>query len=256
MINEFSTSANLKKLSSEIVFLIVPCFNEGRRWDAHYWKEICSIQDLRICFVNDGSVDNTSAKISPHLVDSKHELLELSENFGKAEAIRRGILHILMTESPLGVGYLDADGAFPIADVKNQISMFRKISDSESNPPAVWSSRVQLAGRAVERNIFRHYFARIIVTLLALRFKFKIYDTQSGMKIFPYTSALKECLRDSFNTRWFVDLEIFLRWRNVTGQDMNVWEEPLFGWKDIGESKLSGKQHFTVCKDIFMLNKY
>jgi len=256
MTKEFSLNANLNRAANEIIFLIVPCFNEERRWDSSYWEQVCSIKNLRICFVNDGSCDDTSSKISPLLVDSKHELLELTENVGKAEAIRRGILHILLTESPLGVGYLDADGAFPLQDVKNQISMFRKFSDLTDNPPAVWSSRVQLAGRAVERNIFRHYFARVIVTLLAVRFNFKIYDTQSGMKVFPYSNTLKECMEETFDTRWFVDLEIFLRWRIVTGRDMNVWEEPLFGWKDIGESKLSGKQHFTVCKDIFKLNKY
>jgi hypothetical protein len=76
------------------------------------------------------------------------------------------------------------------------------------------------------------------------------------MKIFPFTSTFKECLRDAFKTHWFVDLEIFLRWRIVTGQDMNIWEEPLFGWNDVGDSKLSGKQYLIVCKDIFKLSKY
>lgn len=241
--------------SSGVVFLIVPCFNEEIRWNHEYWEQICAIKDLKICFVNDGSNDQTSAKISPLLINPNCELIELPRNVGKAEAVRQGINHVL-TERPIGIGFLDADGAFPIVDVETQIIVFRKFSDSMSNPPAVWSSRVQLAGRTIERDILRHYFARILVTLLAMRLKFTIYDTQCGMKIFPFSNTLEDCMRAPFKTHWFVDIEIFLRWRIESGVEMNIWEEPLMGWKDVGGSKLSGRQYWTVLRDIGKLNKY
>ena len=237
------------------VILIVPCFNEENRWNTEYWEQICSIQDLKICFVNDGSSDKTSSKITPLLINSNHVFLDLTRNVGKAEAIRQGINHVL-TERPIGIGFLDADGAFPINDVETQLTVFRKFSESMTNPPAVWSSRVQLAGRAIERDILRHYFARILVTLLAVRLKYTIYDTQCGMKIFPFSKTLQDCMRDPFKTHWFIDLEIFLRWRIESGVEMDIWEEPLMGWKDVGGSKLSGRQYWTVLRDIVKLNSY
>ena len=252
-----SIESNLEsELETEgTIILVVPCFNEEIRWSHHYWEQICAIQNLRIFFVNDGSTDGTSDKISKHLGTSNHELLELPENLGKAEAIRNGINHVL-NENCIGVGYLDADGAFPIQDIKTQIDVFKRFVRSGSNPPAVWSSRVQLAGRAIERDILRHYFARILVTFLALRLKFSVYDPQSGMKIFPPSKTLEACLNSPFKTHWFVDLEIFLRWRRESGANMKIWEEPLLGWKDVKGSKLTHRQYWTVLTDIVKLNSY
>ena len=242
-------------LSQKLIILIVPCFNEENRWNPEYWKRIGQISGLKLCFVNDGSKDRTSVGIKSLLVDSNHILLELPKNVGKAEAIRQGYNHIL-NEHALGIGFLDADGAFPISDVETQIERFRRLSESTLNPPSVWSSRVKLAGRLIERDFKRHYLARILVTLLAIRFKFTIYDTQCGMKIFPHSKSLEYCMQEPFRTHWFVDLEIFLRWRKEIGSDLNIWEEPLLGWNDVAGSKLSGRQYLTVLKDIQQLIAY
>ena len=242
-------------LSQTLIILIVPCFNEESRWNSEYWTKIGQIPDLKLCFVNDGSKDRTSMGIAPLLVDSNHTLLELPRNVGKAEAIRQGF-NFILNEHVLGIGFLDADGAFPISDIESQIEQFRRLSESTSNPPSVWSSRVKLAGRFIERDLKRHYLARILVTLLAIRFKFTIYDTQCGMKIFPYSKSLEHCMQEPFKTHWFVDLEIFMRWRKETGSDLNIWEEPLLGWNDVAGSKLSGRQYLTVLRDIHQLNAY
>jgi len=241
--------------SPNLVILVVPCYNEENRWNSEYWDRVGKISELKLCFVNDGSSDGTSKQIAPLLINSNHLLLELPKNVGKAEAIRQGFNRTL-NEHPLGIGFLDADGAFPISDIEAQINRFRKLSKSTLNPPSVWSSRVKLAGRAIERDLKRHYLARILVTLLAIRLKFTIYDTQCGMKIFPYSKELEYCMQEPFRTHWFVDLEIFMRWRKKTGSDMKIWEEPLLGWIDVGGSKLSRRQYLTVLKDIQQLNYY
>jgi glycosyltransferase involved in cell wall biosynthesis len=241
--------------SQNLIILIVPCFNEEKRWNLEYWQTIGQISGLKLCFVNDGSKDRTSMGIKPLLVNSHHILLELPKNVGKAEAIRQGFNHIL-NERALGIGFLDADGAFPILDVETQIEKFRRLSESTLNPPSVWSSRVKLAGRFIERDLKRHYLARILVTLLAIRFKFTIYDTQCGLKIFPHSKSLESCMKAPFKTHWFVDLEIFLRWRTEIGSELIIWEEPLLGWNDVAGSKLSGRQYLTVLKDIQQLNAY
>ena len=80
------------------------------------------------------------------------------------------------------------------------------------------------------------------MTVLAIRFKAKIYGKQSGMKIFPLTPILQAYMEAEFLTRWFTDLELFLRWHFevVSGED--IWEEYLLAWKDFGGSKLSSSQ--------------
>ena len=242
-------------LSKKLIILIVPCFNEEDRWDSEYWNRIGKISDLKLCFVNDGSKDKTSEKITPLLVGSHHILLELPNNVGKAEAIRQGFSHAIGDDA-LGIGFLDADGAFPISDVETQVEKFRRLSEATSNPPSVWSSRVKLAGRFIERDLKRHYLARILVTLLAIRLKFTIYDTQCGMKVFPNSKSLENCMEEAFRTHWFIDLEILMRWRKVTGNELNIWEEPLMGWNDVHGSKLSGRQYLRVLKDLQQLNVY
>jgi len=237
------------------IVLVVPCYNEEKRWKSHYWHNISKIDHLRLFFVNDGSKDQTSKQILNLISNSPHKLLELPTNEGKAEAVRLGMIEALR-ENPRGVGYLDADGAFPFDDIFAQISLFRKMSILQNQGLAIWSSRIQLSGRNIERNATRHYFSRVLMTLLVLRFKFKVYDTQCGLKIFPCSSNLAKCLETRFLTRWFIDLELILRWRAITGQEMPIWEEPLFGWKDVAQSKLSGMQIFTVIRDLINLSKY
>jgi dolichyl-phosphate beta-glucosyltransferase len=242
-------------LQEREVILVVPCYNEEVRWHSDYWRTICKIENLRIYFVNDGSSDKTSSQILNLISDSPHKLLELPVNLGKAEAVRFGLIEALR-EKPKGIGYLDADGAFPYEDVFDQISLFHKLSNLHSQAPAIWSSRVHLSGRNIDRNQTRHYFSRVLITLLAIRFKFKVYDTQCGLKIFPYSRDFENCLTSRFLTRWFIDIELLLRWRAITDQEMQIWEEPLFGWKDVAQSNLSGMEYFTVIRDVIKLNRY
>ncbi len=255
MINPPTKFESTGNVPNNLVILIVPCFNEEARWTSKYWESIVIIPDLRLHFVNDGSLDETSSKIMPLLENSQCTLLELPKNLGKAEAIRFGFQHA-SEFTPLGIGFLDADGAFPLEDVRAQINVFRRLNAIGQVPISVWSSRVQLAGRNIERKLLRHYIARILVTFMAVRLKFKIYDTQSGMKIFPFTPTLLNCVEKRFRTRWFIDLELFLRWRLETKQDMVVWEEPLLAWRDIEGSKVSGKQYLTILNDLRKLNSY
>jgi dolichyl-phosphate beta-glucosyltransferase len=255
MIKKVKSDNPNKVVPDQRVILVVPFYNEEKRWQSNYWSAICKVKNLSIYFVNDGSSDNTFSQILNLISDSPHKLLELPVNVGKAEAIRFGLIEALK-EKPKGVGYLDADGAFPINEVFDQISQFHKLSNLYSQTPAIWSSRVQLSGRHIDRNSTRHYFSRVLITLLAIRFKFKIYDTQCGLKIFPYSRNLEKCLDSRFLTRWFIDIELLLRWRAITNHEMQIWEEPLSEWKDMVQSKLSGIEYFNVIRDIIKLNKY
>jgi glycosyltransferase involved in cell wall biosynthesis len=236
------------------ILIVVPCFNEATRWNHEYWLSLSKISNLKFIFVNDGSTDNTKSKIEEFTHATPHMLLDLPKNCGKAEAVRLGFQEAIKLE-PDAIGFLDADGAFPIEDVKIQLGVYCELN-YDKNLVSIWSSRVKLAGRDIDRRMLRHYMARVISTFLSLRLKYTIYDTQSGMKLFPFNKPLVDTMSKKFSTRWFVDLEIYLRWRALNGEPLIIWEEPLRGWRDIGGSKLSGRQYLQVLRDIRFLLRY
>lgn len=231
------------------IVIVVPCYNEAERWNLDYWAMLSAYSNLKIIFVNDGSTDNTVSKIQEFIDGTEHTLLNLEKNVGKAEAIRMGFTNAFAL-NPNAIGFLDADEAFSFYEVTRQIEKYLSINRTSGNSTAVWSSRVQLAGREVNRDISRHYLARILITLLAARHRFSIYDPQSGLKIYPNSDHLQKCFSKKFATRWFVDLEIYIRWKNNVGTWMRVWEEPVVEWRDIGGSKICGKEYFRILKDI------
>lgn len=237
--------------SSKIV-LVVPCYNESKRWNTEYWNNLSQLDDLTLVFVNDGSTDDTYVKMQSLLVNSTHHAINLDRNFGKAEAIRQGFAYAFQL-NPKVVGFLDADGAFTFQEVARQVDIYMAKNSRASEGTAIWSSRVQLSGRKISRDVSRHYLARILITCISVRFGFSIYDPQSGYKLYPNSVELQQCFSYGFCTRWFVDLEVYLRWRLVTGQWMKVWEEPVLEWKDVKGSKVSGREYFRICRDILRL---
>ena len=62
---------------------IVPCYNEGKRWNKAYWEEMISIIDTFWVFVDDGSTDNTQILIKD-IKRSNTMIVELSRNYGKS----------------------------------------------------------------------------------------------------------------------------------------------------------------------------
>jgi glycosyltransferase involved in cell wall biosynthesis len=212
------------------------------------------LPNVTFLFVDDGSRDSTRDVLVAHVASEGGDLLRLEKNVGKAEAVRLGLIEAL-NGKPFAVGYLDADGAFPADEVARLVDVFWRAVpiDTNAQVTALWSSRVKLAGHDIQRKASRHYLARILLTGLAVRHHFDVYDTQSGFKIFGASPELRQCLDRPFRTRWFVDLELYLRWREVTHTDMGIWEEPVRGWYDVEGSKLSGSQFWAVLADVAQL---
>lgn len=238
--------------STRKITIVVPCYNEALRWNRSYWEMVSKIPSISLFFVDDGSSDNTLELIEEFSITHNCGFISLDSNSGKAEAIRQGFLRVPSTFQS-GLGFLDADAAFSVEEVERQVRAFLDRNPSIDSGIALWSSRVQLAGRSINRLLLRHYLARILVTVLALRLKFSIYDPQSGLKIYPNDSVLISCFEKPFQTRWFVDLEIFLRYKEISGVDMKVWEEPVVSWEDVAGSKITSFEYIRIIKDIFRI---
>lgn len=246
--------------------IVVPCYNEGKRFNLDYWN--CIIENtpnIDWLFVDDGSTDNTIKVISDLLPRPNINLLKLNLNKGKSEAIRLGMLWFYSNmensdfeNNPLAIGFIDCDGAFELSDILKFVQICKAKFSSESQTPnfqAIISSRVKLSGREIIRDSLRHYIGRIVVTFICRSWESAPYDTQSGFKLFFSSPKLFTVLNEPFKTSWFFDIEIIIRIRSIGIENFEVWEEPLNSWKEIGQSKIKVLKYFSVLREIFEIRK-
>src|SRR4051794_39855798 len=96
--------------------IVVPCYNEARRLDVHAFRTFARDDRApRFLFVNDGSRDATLEILGDlrGTDPARFDVLNLTRNAGKAEAVRRGLVRAL-ADGPDYVGYWDADLATPL----------------------------------------------------------------------------------------------------------------------------------------------
>jgi glycosyltransferase involved in cell wall biosynthesis len=246
---------NDRPLDTMRVTLVVPCFNEAARLDrAAFEQALVTTGWLDFCFVDDGSTDGTGALLAS--IAAAHprrvQVLTLSHNAGKAEAVRRGLLHAATT-SPL-VGFWDADLATPLSECERLRDTFAQA------PQADWifGIRLRSLGRTVERRALRHYLGRVFVTATSLTLDVSAYDTQCGAKLFRVTPLLLAVLSEPFRSRWIFDVEMLVRAAALLGErtaplDQLVYEQPLARWAHQGGSKVRPTDFLKALRDLVRL---
>jgi glycosyltransferase involved in cell wall biosynthesis len=222
--------------------IVVPCFNETRRFDSRAFREFARRnQHIGFVFVNDGSTDRTLEMLEDLCAWDRDcfAIHDLPRNQGKAEAVRQGLLCAHAAE-PAYVGYWDADLATPLA----AIPTFCSLLDSRPDIEMVFGARVSLLGRSVERQFLRHYLGRIFATASSLALGIGFYDTQCGAKLFRASHEIMSLFQCPFSTRWLFDVEIIARLlatRRRTDRprvEQIVYELPLQEWRDVAGSKV------------------
>lgn len=232
-----------------VVGVAVPCYNEANRWDNRYWKPLFAAEQTRWILVNDGSSDDTESVLRACSSENV-SLLSLSSNVGKGEAVRTGLLQ-LISDGAQWVGFVDADGAFADVEILRFIDM---CLNSPTEFASLWSSRVRMRGRKIERQKYRHVIGRSIAGALSARYPGLPYDSQSGMKFFRVTPQLLESLSQPFQTKWLFDVELYARLESAYGQDSSwLWEEPLRHWRHVSGSKISVREFSRVQREVLQL---
>lgn len=240
------------------VGIVVPAYNEAKRLDVQYWRALIQSLACDWLFVDDGSDDETP-KIIQSLTQTPCQgslgLIIQTSNLGKAESVRRGLLEFRDRGYSTNdiVGFLDADGAFPLEEVIRFTQMLTS-RDTRYSPlrfgnfDALWSSRVSMAGRTIHRRTQRHFVARILHTLIALKNPLLPYDTQCGLKFFRASEVFFSAITEAFQTRWFFEIEILMRCRR-RGSSLSVREEPLEAWQDVSNSKIRGRELLRIARE-------
>jgi glycosyltransferase involved in cell wall biosynthesis len=221
------------------VLFCIPCFNEGERLRGEYLSKILQIGGVTILLVDDGSTDDTLANLHSFAAEfgsDRVKVFSLEKNSGKGEAVRQGLIQARkMTERFRFLGFMDADGAISVEDIESIVKLGANLDGYEM----IWSSRVALAGREIDRSLARHYIARTFSTLIALFYPNLPYDTQSGLKLFTAGIQLDQVISQPFRTRWLFEIEMLLRWRQINNGLVSLWEEPLMRWRDVPGSKVA-----------------
>lgn len=223
--------------------LVIPCYNEETRLDLDAFDEaLRGRSDIRLLFVDDGSTDRTARRIADYIErvgDDRAQLLSLSINSGKAEAVRCGLLQAIRDGASI-VGFWDADLATPLEAIFDLLGVLSRRPDIDW----VLGARVQLLGRDIQRRALRHYLGRVFATAASIVLSMPVYDTQCGAKLFRVTEELREVLSWRFVSRWVFDVEMISRFAKIRMRDRrapavkSIFEYPLQRWTDVAGSKV------------------
>jgi len=236
--------------------IVVPCHNEAKRLDVGALRRFAARSpDVRILFVNDGSDDETLAVLSRLTAGhpAGFEVVDLGKNFGKAEAVRRGILHAAASR-PEFIGFWDADLATPL----EVIDQFVKVAQGRPDLSLVMGVRLPLLGRAIHRRPVRGWLGAEFARIVSLAFGQRFQDTQCGAKLFRVTPETVAAFSQPFASRWIFDVELLARLRQLwrTGGNSlreNVYEYPLDQWEDVAGSKLKRGDFFKAFAELAVI---
>jgi dolichyl-phosphate beta-glucosyltransferase len=220
--------------------VVVPCFNEERRFDERAFLDLAESGKVRLLFVNDGSTDGTGPLLDRLGKEAVAiDVLKLPRNMGKAEAVRLGLRQAI-GEGAVIVGYFDADLATPGAELLRMVGTLA----SRTELRAVFGSRVARLGSHIERSPIRHYTGRVFATIASVALGVAVYDTQCGAKVFRVDDNFIAAVDRPFRSPWSFDVLLFQRLLDGTPA-LPGWpvasflEMPLDAWSDVSGSKVS-----------------
>lgn len=237
--------------------LVVPCFNEARRFDAdRFTAALERYPGVSLVLVNDGSSDDTEQVLASFAATdaARVRLLSLPSNRGKAEAVRAGLL-LALASSPTWVGFWDADLATPF----DALDEFAAAAARNPSVRALIGSRVRLLGREIERNPVRHLLGRVFATAASVTLDLPVYDTQCGAKLFRADATLRGVLERPFMSRWIFDVELLQRldaaWLRERGLRATAFlvEVPLLAWQDVRGSSVRGSDFLRAGAELAVI---
>ncbi len=237
--------------------VVIPCYNEESRLKtAEFSNFVKNNHGYLLCFVNDGSKDNTLNVLKDFEEQNKGSVVvyDCEKNGGKAEAVRLGILHLLKDKSLDYIGFLDADLSTNFDDFEDLAKTI-----SGSNYKLVAGSRISRMGANIIKQSSRGIISKTINFIIRKILGMEFQDTQCGAKIMTRDVA-ENLFNQPFYTRWIFDVEIFLRMKNYFGADKVqslISEQPLKRWVHEDGSKLSMKDSLKIIGQLYTIySKY
>lgn len=232
-----------------MIAIIIPCYNESKRLKIPELDLLAKHPNIVVYLANDGSTDTTQEVIETYAKTRTNVIaIQYEKNEGKAQTIFKTIHQLKNNKKIDYIGYLDADFA---TDATQFIKLINNLLSS--NKSYIFGSRIATLSSHIKRSVLRHYIGRIVITLLNLKYKLGIYDSQCGAKLFS-KEIINEIASTPFYTNWLFDIEIFLRLKDKNLL-YNGIEFPLEKWEDISGSKITSKEIRKILLDFYKLHK-
>lgn len=238
----------------ETICIVIPCYNEEKRLPVdEYDLFLRDNPPALLCFVNDGSTDNTLAVLEELKIKhpGKVDVISYPENVGKAEAVRQGIHYCNNTFNHGFIAYLDADLSTSLQECISMIQFLKAPIEF------CFGSRIRRVGSIIERKTRRWLIGRVIAFMITHILKLYVYDTQCGCKLFTKNLSI-QLFEKQFISRWLFDVEIFLRMVAMYGRERAVarmQEVPLARWVDKGVSSVKVTYFFRMWLDLYQIIK-
>ena len=243
-------------IQKRCVGVVIPCYNEEKRLASKaFINFITKNSGYRLCFVNDGSTDKT-AEILINLRKGREDYITVytsKKNAGKAEAVRKGMLHMANQLDLDYIGFLDADLSTGLNDFDHLVSVIEN-----SKYKVVSGSRITRMGANIKKESSRRFISLSINFLIRKILSLDFKDTQCGAKIF-HKDVIKVSFGDKFITKWIFDVEIFRRITLHFGLNKAkklFYEQPLKRWIHASGSKLSAKDSIKIIGQLFKVAWY
>ncbi|WP_281989602.1 response regulator [Aquimarina aggregata] len=233
-------------LQRHCVGVVIPCYNEETRILSKEFTDFThSNLGYHLCFVNDGSTDNT-LEVLKKLSEGREDNISVyncEKNGGKGEAVRQGVLHLAKDPQLDYIGYLDADLS---TDFKDFDDLVKTIESSKFK--IVSGSRMSRMGANITKESARKIISKTINLIIRNILSMSFNDTQCGAKIMD-REIVNEMFREKFITKWLFDVEIFMKMRKFYGKEKAIsyiCEQPLKRWIHADGSKLSMKDSVKI----------
>lgn len=229
--------------SAPRVSLVIPAYDEGNRLPPLLRDLVARLGTLagaalETIVVDDGSRPGHSACMHAAVEDGARALgarsaahtlrfVRAPTNGGKGSAIRLGWSHA--DPAAEWLGWVDGDGAITAAEALRVV----QIAAGDGSVDVFAATRVKMAGRRIERRVFRHLQGRVFATLTEAWLGLGVYDTQCGLKLFRAT-GVRPLLPLLEETGWMLDVELLAHSKQ---RGARITEVPI-DWTDVGESKV------------------
>ena len=219
--------------------IVIPCYNEANRLDFKSFSHFINTNpDYQLCFVNDGSKDETLDQLLSFKNNMGNRVLvhNMPQNGGKAEAVRQGVNLMNENSQIENIGFLDADLATGFDDYKRLVE---KLNSADLQ--MVFGSRKANNGIKLKRTGFRKFASLVISLIISVITRMNIKDTQCGAKVFK-RNIVPRLFNKQFHSRWLFDVEIFIRIKDYFGAQSvmkQVYELGLLSWNEIEGSKIT-----------------
>lgn len=225
--------------------VVIPAYNEESRLPKMLNEALDylakQIFDYEIIVVDDGSSDQT-AEVAKQYSEKTIKVIKLSQNQGKAEAVKQGIM---AAQGEL-VLFADADGSTPFIEIEKLLNQYQK------GYPVVIGSRSDEHLIKIRQPFHRRMVGKLLRWLSKVMVLRDITDTQCGFKLFN-TKLAKELFSEMKSKSPIFDIEILIL---AALKKEPIAEVPVV-WINNKESKIpfSAKRALSVLGELWIFKK-